>query len=563
MNLKSNLHQLLNNWNFLAALWLILNLLQAYFTTLIDDEAYYWMYSRQLDWGYFDHPPMVAVFIKAGYAIFENEVGVRLLTVLAQLAMLRVLWELIAHPEKKKHASLFFLIAFSLPMLQVYGIFTTPDVPLLLFGSLTLLAYQRFNKNDNFLNILIFSLCAAALMYSKYHGALLLVFIILSNLKLLFRPTFYLVGILALVLYAPHLYWQYSNDFPSFQYHLTDRVTVREWWFVPEYLLNQVAIYNPLLWLVIVPLLKNDIVKFFTSKSQLPDFHRTLYFIAFGFLIFFFLVSLRFRHIEPQWTVLIVFPIIILAFEKAIIRPVFIKKIKRISWISVGLLLAFRLLLAFPIFNFPAPLHETQKNVKSVEKLAKGAPVIYLNSYQQASLHAFYAKNKYANCLNTSRAWRDNQYSNWFLNTAIHEQDILIVNASKKFNYSKPFILPNGKTIYYRPVKKYFNIAKVKISLATTLPQPLIAKDTISVQLRIQNPYDYDIPIDNWAIFATYGKGRDSKTHLPLKVKNMPKTLSAKSEIQVDGRTVLPKKADKCRLSWALRKRCLAEIVPR
>ena len=44
---------------FLAALG-ILNLLQAGFTTLNNDEAYYWMYSKFLAWGYFDHPPMIA-----------------------------------------------------------------------------------------------------------------------------------------------------------------------------------------------------------------------------------------------------------------------------------------------------------------------------------------------------------------------------------------------------------------------------------------------------------------------------------------------------------------------
>lgn len=51
-------------------LWLLLGLLQAGLTELQDDEAYYWVFSRHLDWGYFDHPPMTALLVKAGYAIF-------------------------------------------------------------------------------------------------------------------------------------------------------------------------------------------------------------------------------------------------------------------------------------------------------------------------------------------------------------------------------------------------------------------------------------------------------------------------------------------------------------
>src|SRR5215213_5585455 len=58
--------------------WLLLNLVQSAATGLLDDEAYYWVYSRFPDWGYFDHPPMVAILIKAGYALFHNEFGVRL-----------------------------------------------------------------------------------------------------------------------------------------------------------------------------------------------------------------------------------------------------------------------------------------------------------------------------------------------------------------------------------------------------------------------------------------------------------------------------------------------------
>ena len=42
-------------------LWFIVNLIQAGKTGLFDDEAYYWMYSKFPAWGYFDHPPMVAL----------------------------------------------------------------------------------------------------------------------------------------------------------------------------------------------------------------------------------------------------------------------------------------------------------------------------------------------------------------------------------------------------------------------------------------------------------------------------------------------------------------------
>ena len=59
------------------ATWFLLGLLQALFTELQDDEAYYWVFAHYLDWGYFDHPPMIAVLIKMGTALFGGELGVR------------------------------------------------------------------------------------------------------------------------------------------------------------------------------------------------------------------------------------------------------------------------------------------------------------------------------------------------------------------------------------------------------------------------------------------------------------------------------------------------------
>src|SRR5664279_3412169 len=47
---------------------------------LAPDEAYYWIWSRALAPGYLDHPPMVALWIRAGTAVAgDGPLGVRLL----------------------------------------------------------------------------------------------------------------------------------------------------------------------------------------------------------------------------------------------------------------------------------------------------------------------------------------------------------------------------------------------------------------------------------------------------------------------------------------------------
>lgn len=54
---------------YFMGFWFIVNALQAYFLGLEGDEAYYWHLSQQLDWSYFDHPPMVALLIRVGESL--------------------------------------------------------------------------------------------------------------------------------------------------------------------------------------------------------------------------------------------------------------------------------------------------------------------------------------------------------------------------------------------------------------------------------------------------------------------------------------------------------------
>src|SRR5450759_4484280 len=132
MNIKFK-EYFLNPFTVFLAIWGILNLLQARFTPLNNDEAYYWMYSKYLAWGYFDHPPMIALMIRIGYLFFQNELGVRLIVVL--------------------------------PVCNIYGFIATPDAPLILFSAVFLLAYKRFLEEKTWKNTIFLGFTIAALMY--------------------------------------------------------------------------------------------------------------------------------------------------------------------------------------------------------------------------------------------------------------------------------------------------------------------------------------------------------------------------------------------------------------
>src|SRR5476651_2313271 len=167
--------------------WTILNIIQACTLELQGDEAYYWLYSRYLDWGYFDHPPMVALFIRIGDGIMHNEFGLRLLTVLTSSASIYLLWLIL-----KKYAVdavAFILIISGIFIFHIYGFTTTPDVPLFFFTVLFYFFYQQYIEDDRWLFAVILGVIVACLLYSKYNGVLVLGFTLIANIKLLKRPS--------------------------------------------------------------------------------------------------------------------------------------------------------------------------------------------------------------------------------------------------------------------------------------------------------------------------------------------------------------------------------------
>ena len=74
------------NWRFCLCcgifIWFLVNLLQGIFTEIQEDEAYYALFGEHLAWGYYDHPPMVALMTFLSSHLFKGYLSIRFLTVL-------------------------------------------------------------------------------------------------------------------------------------------------------------------------------------------------------------------------------------------------------------------------------------------------------------------------------------------------------------------------------------------------------------------------------------------------------------------------------------------------
>jgi len=110
---------------------------------------------------------MVAWIIKLSGLLFEGELGVRFITCLLSIGFFFILWAIIEHPKKKDYVPHFFVVAFSMTLLNAYGFFTLPDTPLLFFTALFLLIYKKFIASPNVFLSITLGVVMAALMYSN------------------------------------------------------------------------------------------------------------------------------------------------------------------------------------------------------------------------------------------------------------------------------------------------------------------------------------------------------------------------------------------------------------
>ncbi|GAB6854705.1 ArnT family glycosyltransferase [Asaia astilbis] len=131
-------------WGLLVGLTL-LRLALAASLGVTPDEAYYWLWSRGLQGGYLDHPPMIALWIRLGTTLFgEGPLGIRIGGPLSALfGSVALCWagrDLLASRAAGYRAAL--LLNATL-MLGLGSATATPDTPLVFFLAWVLWALGR------------------------------------------------------------------------------------------------------------------------------------------------------------------------------------------------------------------------------------------------------------------------------------------------------------------------------------------------------------------------------------------------------------------------------------
>lgn len=190
---------------------------------LFFDEAQYWTWSRQPDWGYFSKPPMVAWIIRAFSPFGDSELAIRLGTLLLHpltALLVGMIGRRMFGPAPALLAALLFI---SLPLVGFNSLFMTTDAPLFLFWALAVLGLWNAFERNAWGDWLLAGAAAGLGLLSKYSMAILLPSAVLALCLPAFRrhwrnPRLYLAAALALLLFMPNLWWNAHSDFVSLRH---------------------------------------------------------------------------------------------------------------------------------------------------------------------------------------------------------------------------------------------------------------------------------------------------------------------------------------------------------
>jgi len=191
---------------------------------LSPDESYYWVWSRVPAWGYLDHPPMVAGWIRVGCAVAgDTALGVRLLAPVAALFGTLLLARAAEDLAPGRRAGLVAAVLFNATLVCNAGaVLMTPDTPLLFFWTAALAALARVWRSGNPSWWLAVGLASGLALDSKYTALLLGAGILFwlaaaqAARRWLRAWQFWAGGALALAVFAPVLWWNAAHGFASF-----------------------------------------------------------------------------------------------------------------------------------------------------------------------------------------------------------------------------------------------------------------------------------------------------------------------------------------------------------
>jgi 4-amino-4-deoxy-L-arabinose transferase-like glycosyltransferase len=234
----------------------VCRLLAARWIHLTEDEAYYRLWAQHLHLGYYDHPPMIAWWIRLGTMVAgDNPLGVRLVPLLATGLATWLVADLTHTLGAKAETGLRAAVWYNATTtIGVGGILATPDAPATLFWVLTLWTLGKVWADGTPRWWLVAGVTAGLACISKYSalflapGVFLWMVLTPKGRKALATPWPWLTVVIAAAIFATNVWWNAQHGWLTFTKQF-GRVAAHE--FRPDrladLLVTQFFLLNPLI----------------------------------------------------------------------------------------------------------------------------------------------------------------------------------------------------------------------------------------------------------------------------------------------------------------------------
>ncbi|MDR3243506.1 MAG: glycosyltransferase family 39 protein [Elusimicrobiota bacterium] len=203
----------------------LIKLILSILIPITSDEAYFALWGRYLDFGYYDHPPMIGWILYLMQKLSSNTLIIRLPAVLFSTFIGIGIYNLLKNIDKQKAALIAALYIVS--PINMLNIIITTDAPLILFSFLSVISLYKAMQKQSYGLYLICGVFLGLAFLSKYFAGLLgfsyLFYFVFSekNKKKTIGFAILFASIIPFVIL--NLYWNWNNMWANIMFNMVNR----------------------------------------------------------------------------------------------------------------------------------------------------------------------------------------------------------------------------------------------------------------------------------------------------------------------------------------------------
>ena len=324
---------------------LAIKLILAWIIPMSGDEAYFIVWAKHPDFGYYDHPPMIGWILHLLLQLGSSEVVLRLPAILLTTLVGIGIYQLLKPNDEAKAALVAILYLVS--PLNVINILITNDTLLILFAFLSAAALFKALQKDGFAWYGLSGALHGMAFLSKYFAVLLglgyLAYFIFSGKSRQKTQGAILLFLAAAPFVLVNLYWNYTHCWDNILFNIYTRNEGE------QLSLGKVAIFlGTQVYLMTPPVIYYLFKRRAEFRLKIKRDHFRLF--AYVFLLpmaAFTLLSLK-KVIGLHW-VLAFYPFLYLLLHLLLSREELFKSLKFIAWFSAAHLATITVIAALPM----------------------------------------------------------------------------------------------------------------------------------------------------------------------------------------------------------------------